>query len=166
MPKISQYKAYFEQIATKYVPISHTEVVPRFVMMSVEEVISKNRKNLSFAEWTLVLFKPRFKHQINDSRLARLVFEAGFEIIKENPRSDEGVVELQDEALDYCLEILAKMLRDKERGELPLETIEENSIDGDPIESEFGSCVGHTVTFTYSVGFAKSKYINPINWLP
>lgn len=164
MSKISQYTDYFKNIATKYVPIGHTEQNPQFASFSREQVIAGTRGNLDLSKWSLILLNFDIA-LIKDNRAFKWEISGSFEVIKNSERSDTDNVALQDQAEQYVEEIISIMLQDHDnRTFIGDGKIKEDSIDMYPVSEAFDQGVGFGCDFKYILPFCRTSAINPTNW--
>jgi hypothetical protein len=166
MSKISDYTNYFENIATRFVPIGHTPQNPRFATFSREEVLSGMRRNLDLSEWCLVLMNFEIGLR-KDGRAFKYEVSGSLEVIKENPRDDISKTSLQDTAEQYVEEIMSQMLKDHDEGTfIGGGKILEDSIELYKLSEAFDQGVGFGLDFKYILPFCRTSAITPTNWLP
>ncbi len=63
------YESYFEDLATDFKPISHSEQKKRFVMMDIDDIISAQRGILDFSEPCLILENPEGKLRYKNDKV-------------------------------------------------------------------------------------------------
>jgi hypothetical protein len=164
MGKIAAYEGYFKDIATKYKPIGHTKDEPKFWPMSQAAIMGKVRSKMNLNDWNLILLQPEPSVRTNNSRRYMFWTLAGFEVIKNVTRDDVSKNVVQDEALDYCREIVAKMMNEHKESVFGLGSLEESSLDFYLIDQEFDNAVGCGVSFQYHEGFSRTEIYNEDNW--
>lgn len=164
MGKIATYEAYFKDIATKYKPIGHLDNEPRFWVMSQAEVMSSARSKLNLNDWNLVLLQPEHSVRTNGSRQYMFWAIGGFEIVKNVVRDDISKTQVQDIALNYCREIVAKMMNEHKERTFGLGFLEETSLDFYLIDQQFDKAVGCGVSFQFHEGFSRTDIYNEANW--
>ena len=164
MGKIAAYEGYFEDIATKFKPIGHTEAEPKFWPMSQAAVMAKARSKMNLNGWNLILLQPEPSVRTNDSRRYMFWTLAGFEVIKNVTRDGISKSAVQDEALEHCREIVSKMMTEHKEKAFGLGLLEESSLDFYLIDQEFDNAVGCGVSFQYHEGFSRTEIYNEANW--
>lgn len=165
MTKLEQYEAYFEDIARKFVPISHTDAEQRFFKMTYAQVLSGIRKTANVKEYCLFLMSFEPSVAATNTRQYRTEIRGAFEILKEpSLRDDLAKPAIMGEAHQHCEEIYAKMMKDHKDRTFPLGFLSEDDVDFYPVESDFDKRIGYGCAFRYHVGFAPVNIINPSNW--
>lgn len=164
MRRIEAYESYFEDLATKYIPIGHTVENPHFATMSREKIMSQARNNLNLTEFTLILipFEPKLIN--SGSRQFSLRYAGAFEIVKDLSRNDLEKTLTQDQALEMCLELVAKMMTEHTQSGFNLGKLDDSSFEFYPVDDTIDNCIGYGVEFTFSQGFSRVDTIKPDNW--
>jgi hypothetical protein len=113
MLTFSQYESYFEDLATRFIPIGHTEEARRFAIMDIDEIISLTKSGMDMDNPCLILENPegqmKYKHEkILDENLGAFI------ILKRVSRGDAlKKREVMDLTKEIGAKLVAKMQLDK-----------------------------------------------------
>jgi hypothetical protein len=113
MLTFSQYESYFEDLATRFIPIGHTPEVRRFAMMDIDEIISLAKTGMDMDHPCLILENPEGKMEYKHDRILDENLGA-FHIIKRVSRGDATKKrEVMDLTKAIGTKLVAKMQLDK-----------------------------------------------------
>lgn len=109
----SDYESYLKSLAEKFKGISHTEEVPRFALMDIDDIISAAKTELDMDHPCMILENPEgqleYKHdRIKDQNLG------AFMIIQRATRGDAALKrQVMNTTKEIGAKIVAKMQVDK-----------------------------------------------------
>ena len=135
---------FFRSVATRYVPISHTEAQPRFCRFDLEELTAQLRQDIDTSQFCLLMETPTGKLLDNggdgffdDQALA-------FWVIRQVPQNDFAQERLTlSLARQHGRNIVLKC-----RAEMPgLEPLSLSSVEYDKVGPIFNNCYGYRYSF-------------------
>lgn len=109
----SEYCDYFEGLARKFKSIGHSDEVPRFANLDIDDILSSQRTKLDFTNPVMILENPEgqlswIHGQLSDRKLG------AFMILKNVPRNDpEKKKAVMDECQTLGQAIIARMQYEK-----------------------------------------------------
>jgi hypothetical protein len=168
--KLSDYDAYFIDIASRMADIAHTEANPRFAHYNMEEVLTGLRGKLDLTGYCLLLEDPILQFYKIAGEQTRELQTGAFMVIRHVPVDDFAFErEVLGYSLELCREVAARMLDDQilaiNTTDKPrfLRGLDLNGFQAQKASNIFDNCFGYRMEFQYLD--KDPLIINPAKWL-
>lgn len=161
--KLSEYVAYFKNLAAKHKLIADTAAEKHFYRMELEEVLTNIKSNLNFPAFALEAYDANFNDSVSDNVLKS---RAGAFMILDHPEDKKDMDQIHT-VWDACEaiadDIVIKMWNDK-RGnqEKVVRGFNLNTIEYKFLANEPGGLYGIRVTF--QINSAINNEIDATKW--
>ncbi|PRY90565.1 hypothetical protein [Mongoliibacter ruber] len=113
MITFSQYENFFEDIAKKYKPISHSDTKARFATMDIDDILSAQRGTLDFVDPCMILENFEGELEWKHDRVLDETYGA-FYILQHIPRNDpEKKRTIMTNTKTHAVKIVSKLQKMK-----------------------------------------------------
>ena len=103
--------AYFEDLATRFVPISHSALgVKRFCVMDSDLVSDEIKRDLDFSQWCMLLEEVGPRIKANESKHFHEYRTFRFTICKDYSREKANKAAIKMQSLEYAKNIFAHII--------------------------------------------------------
>jgi hypothetical protein len=154
-----ELEEYFEDLATRFKPVGHTEKTPHYCRFNIDEVVSTLRHNLDLTGFCLMLEAPSGTLEDNNGDGYYDNQETAFMIIRQvEVRNFVDERKTLSESRQLGVQLIGKIIEEGLFADL-----DESTIEYEKVGPVFGNCFGYRYTLTTVSEIAIVS--NPDDWL-